>query len=112
MNTTKNFVTKYVLEYVPDNLPWYERDGLLTYIDQLKYKKFCENRDEHFLNTEVVNFDVMHHRCRGDPMKNDVKHYKTIKKDDFKKYPSQESKRALSSASRLRRKDLLIEREL
>ena len=22
----------YVPEYVPDNLPWYERDGLLTYL--------------------------------------------------------------------------------
>ena len=32
-----NFTNNYIPEYVPDNLPLYERDGLMTYIDKLKY---------------------------------------------------------------------------
>ena len=29
----KMLVNKYIPEYVPSDLKWYERDGLLTYID-------------------------------------------------------------------------------
>ena len=29
----KIFANGYVPEYVPEDLPWYERDGLMTYID-------------------------------------------------------------------------------
>ena len=35
----------YVPEYVPENLPWYERDGLLTWYDQEKCKEFLEDPD-------------------------------------------------------------------
>ena len=41
----KTFVNKYIPEYTPNNLKWYERDGLLTYIDQLKYEEFSSNPD-------------------------------------------------------------------
>ena len=33
-------VNSYVPEYVPENLPWYERDGRLTWYDQVKFKNF------------------------------------------------------------------------
>ena len=33
-------VNSYVTEYVPESLPWYERDGLLTWYDQVKCKNF------------------------------------------------------------------------
>lgn len=46
--TTKNYANSYIPEYAHENVPQYERDGLLTYIDQLKYQKFTENRNEHF----------------------------------------------------------------
>ena len=35
--TTKKFLNNYVLEYIPDNLSWYKRDGLMTYIVKFKY---------------------------------------------------------------------------
>ena len=37
----------------------------MTYIDQLKYKHFKENRDDYLKNLEVVNFDLINKRCRG-----------------------------------------------
>lgn len=78
--TTKNQATKHIPQFVPHNLPWHERDGLLTYIDELKYKRFCEYWDEHFKNPEVINFDIKIHRCRGTPLENTVQYYKTIKR--------------------------------
>ena len=57
----KILVNKYIPKYVPKDFTWYEREGLMTYIDQLKYKRFKENRDEDFKNTEIVNCDIINH---------------------------------------------------
>ena len=39
----KIFVNKYIPEVVPKDLPWYKEDKLMTYINQLKYKRFMSN---------------------------------------------------------------------
>ena len=44
---------------MPENLPWYETDGLMMYIDQMKYKEYSENKDQYLKNVEVVNFDMI-----------------------------------------------------
>ena len=36
----------YVPPYFPPNYKCYERDGLMTYIDELKYLFFAENSDK------------------------------------------------------------------
>ena len=41
----KKTVNKYAPEYVPSDLKWYEREGLLTYIEQLKYSDFSRDPD-------------------------------------------------------------------
>ena len=43
----KVFVNIYIPEVVPEEFPWYERDGLMTYIDQLKYKRFMSDLDKY-----------------------------------------------------------------
>ena len=43
-----NFTNNYIPEFVPDNLKWYERDSLMTYIDRLKYDNFIKDTDRHF----------------------------------------------------------------
>ena len=45
-------VNDYVPECVPENLPWYERGGLLTWYDQAKCKKFLKDPDAHFKATK------------------------------------------------------------
>ena len=47
---------KYIPDYCPPNLPWYERDGLLTWHDQNKYKEFSKDPD-------MINFDMIHAQC-------------------------------------------------
>lgn len=51
----KIFRNKYIPTYQVLNLPWYERDGLITFIDQLKHKRFIDNSD--IKNGEIANFD-------------------------------------------------------
>ena len=38
----------FVPNFVPNNLSWYERDGLMTWFDQVKCQEFLENTDDHF----------------------------------------------------------------
>ena len=63
----KIFVKKFVPEYFPQNLKWYERDGLLTYIDQIKYERFSEDPDGCLKIAELVNFNITYNHCRGTP---------------------------------------------
>ena len=52
-----------------------------------------KNPDKYFENKKVVNFDIMHHECRGDPLQWFYKGYQTVKSEDLKKYPRVEKKR-------------------
>ena len=61
----KIFVDKYVPEYVPQGLKWYERDGLMVYIDQLNYQRVSEDPDGYLKKSDVVNFDIINSQIRG-----------------------------------------------
>ena len=80
---SKKIVNKYVPRFIQQfKLPWYER-SLISYIDALKCDEFLNHTDAHFKNAQVVNFDIIHHECRGDPLKGNYKDYKTIEKEDI-----------------------------
>ena len=66
----------YIPPYIRENLKWYEKDGLLTYIDRLNYEKFTENRDVYLKNVQIKNFDIIHNESRGDSLENSIKHSK------------------------------------
>ena len=84
---------------MPENLPWYERDGLMMYIDQMKYKEYSENKDQYLKNVEVVNFDMIHNRCSGIPLQNSETFYKTAKEKDLKIFQKKKKKRHVCSYS-------------
>ena len=54
MSAGKIFANKYIPKYVPEDLPWYENGGVLTSIDQLKYKDFISDPNTHIKNTQIV----------------------------------------------------------
>ena len=78
------FKNRYITPFVKNNLKWYERNGLLTYIDQLEYKRFEENRDSYLEKINITNFDIIHSKCRNEPLEKEIKYYKTIKTKDLK----------------------------
>ena len=107
--TSKN---TYIPPYVSSELKWYERDGLLTYFDRLEYEQFEKNRDEYLQRVKIVNFDIIHHQCRWDELKNPVKYYQTVSGKIFKKMPQKDRKKALGACFRLKRDDLYVQRDL
>ena len=98
--------------YIKPNLKWYERDGLMTYIDRLNYERFEEDRDKYLANVNIVNFDIINHQLKGTPLENSITNYKTIYKKDLKQMPANDKDAALEACFRSSRKDLNIEKEL
>ena len=81
----KNFANKYGPEYVPEGLPWYEKDRLITHIDQMKYKYFISDPDAHAKNTQIIDFEMIHAQCRSTPGTHSDKFYQTVREKVIKK---------------------------
>ena len=103
----------YICNYVRDNLPWYERDGLLTYIDKLRYDKFLENPDKHFEETKIVNFDIIYKSIRVEKNpEQTIKDYQTVKDERVTSYPKEDQNKFLSSAFSTDRKEFYFEKKV
>ena len=55
--------TETVLLYHPPE----ERD-FFTFLDDLKYEKGMKDPDNFIKNVRMINFDTIHHECRGQPL--------------------------------------------
>lgn len=85
-------ISIYRNKYVPGYVPPKERD-FFSYLDQLKYEETLKNTDSYFQNVKVVNFELIHHKCRGDPLKKDTKEHFSIENKDFAEYPKNDKKK-------------------
>ena len=106
------FKNRYIPAFVKDNLKWYERDGLITYINQLEYKRFEENRDSYLEKIYITNFDIIHSKCRNEPLENEIRYYKTINAKDLKQMPLSDKDAVLVACFRSKRKDIYVEKSL
>ena len=105
---SKEIVSKYVPRFKQHSVPpWYGCDGLWSYIDALKCEEFFKDTDSHFKTAQVVNFDIIHHECRGDPLQGSYKEYQTVNKKDMDEYSSNSKEKIGNSAIRSDRKRYL-----
>ena len=100
----------YISE-APKEYKWYEHD-LRSYIDNLKYKGFIENRPAYFSRAKIINFDLINLHCWGDELKNHKEYQKKIQKHDFKNYEDVVRNQAMSSAIKSEGDDVRFERHL
>ena len=77
-----------------------------------KYEKICKNRKEYFENAKIVNFDIINNECRGDPLKNNMEHYQTIKKDDLKLVRKGDEGKFVASAIKSQRNDVNVAKDV
>ena len=96
--SSKIYTNKYIPDYVPDNLKWYEKDGLDTWYKKNKCNEFLEDTDRYFHNAQIINFDIIRNqKCLPD---NKLKQYKTVDYNAIKSYPSLEQTKIISSIFR------------
>lgn len=82
---------KYVPGFVPNDVKWYERDGLLTWYDQMKYERFLEDVDNHFANIKIVNFEIINKWIKGKEVsEGTLRNYQTVQKAEVFGYPIEE----------------------
>ena len=105
-------VMSYVPPFVPQDLPWYERDGLMMWYVQGKCQEFLRDTDRHFNKTKIVNFDIIHKQCCGEVVPNELlKYYQTVNQTRVSEYPPGDQEKILSSAFRTNRKDIYFEKK-
>lgn len=57
---TNKLTNSYVPKFLPENLTWYERDGLIMWYDQGKCRDFLNDTNKHFFKAKIINFDTIH----------------------------------------------------
>ena len=110
-----NCTNKYVPEFVPSDLKWYERDGLMTWYDQVKCEQFLEDVNKHFSETKIVNFDIINKSIKGEEISEGVLgDYETVHKKEVFNYPIHQREKIMSAALRssIQRNDVFISKEL
>ena len=56
--------------------------------------------NNYFKNVKVINFDLIHHHCRGNPLEKTENEHYAIQKIDFKKYKKISKKEVVGAALR------------
>ena len=97
----------FIPKYMPNNLKWYERDGLETWYRQSKCNEFLSNMDEHFQKRKIVNFDIIKNEAKQDKLKQ----YQTIDHDEIKQYQPHLQEQICFSIFHTNRKDMHIQKE-
>ena len=106
----KKVDNRFVPNYVPNNLPWHERDGLMTWYDQVKCQEFHENTDSHFQNLEIVNFDII--KSNGNLPEQKLKQYQRINYQDILSYPPNLQEEIMWSIFRAKREGMHVQKEM
>ena len=105
--------TKYpVNSYVPTKVTETDKDLDLK-LKEMKYNDIVKDFDFHFENCYITNFDLIHHKCRGDKLQFSRKFYETIFYDSVKKNLDEiNQEKFLSSAIKSERSNVNIEKKL
>ena len=80
-------MNSYVPKSVPKDLSWYERDGLMTWYNQMKCEDFLRDTNKHFQEAKKVNFNIIHRQCYGEEVpKHLLKQYQTVDDKSVSEY--------------------------
>ena len=102
----KIHVNNYIPHYSLNN--YYLDDTLL----RNEYKQINENKEDYFIKAKVINFDIIHHRCRGDPLQHSIEYYETIHKKNLLRAKKEDRDEFIGEAIRSKREDLHIKKNV
>ena len=85
----------------------------MGYFDYLDYQDMSKQPTKYTEQKKVINFDIIHHESRGDPLQGSYKGYQTVRSKDLEKYPTPEKKKAISGLVRnIKRNDLYVDKNV
>ena len=106
----KIVVNRFVPKFLPRNLPWTKREGLLIWYEQTKCEQFLKDTDNHFEKLQITNFDIIN--ANGQVSKEKLKQYQAVDHLEITKYPLELREQIMSSIFRLsKRACMFVEKE-
>ena len=106
---SKKVGNRFIPTYVPNNLPWYKRDGLMPWYDKGKCCSFLENTDEHFETLKIVNFDIINSNGQIDYKK--LREYQICDHHEIMNFPPEIREQIMSSMFRVYGPDMFVAKE-
>ena len=104
--------SKYPMNsYVPTK-PTVKFHDLHTRLQEMTFNEVANNPEKHFDNVYVTNFDLIHHKSRGDPLQFSEKFYKTISVSQLKQMDYPKSNQFVAAAIRSKRDDVFLEKDV
>ena len=100
--------------YVNNYMPYYPVNNY-TLDDTLlrnKYEKIKNDKKNYFNEAKVINFDIINHECRGDPLEYSIKHYQTIYEENLQRSRKEDINEFIGEAIKSRREDLHVDKEV
>ena len=104
----------YVPLYVFLEFKQYERDGLMSYINQLRYKKFVKYKNAWLKTRKVVNFNLIHNYWKDklDELYKKVKKHQAVTCANLEPYTQKMKNSIVSCARRCGRSDMFLEMKI
>ena len=107
--SNKKVDNRFVSTFVPNDLPRYQRDGLMTWYEQVKYQEFLQNTDSHFQNLHILSFDIINSNGKIDVDK--LKQYQTIDHHEIMTYPPEIREQIMSSIFCAKRPGMYVKKK-
>ena len=98
--------------YVNNYIPLYPKTkgDLHKTLLRNKYEKINNDKQSYFVNAKIVNFDIINHQCRRDPLEYSLKHYETVYRENLQRARKEDVNEFVGEAVKSRREDVNIER--
>ena len=106
-NNNKILVNTYI--------PYYPEEKTCLHDTLLieRYKRIKQDLADYFLNVKILNFDIIHHESRGNPLTYDRKYYQQIHEKHFKNIPKKDDRYDfISNAIKSKRDDIYIQKDV
>ena len=101
------------LNTFPSDLPWYKRDGLMTWCDQRKCEDLLRDLKGHFKNMKIVNFDIIRKQAAGEKVSDEaLKMYQTVAEERTSRYSKKYLEKFLSHAFKTEILDIYFEKNV
>ena len=99
---------------VNNYIPYYpaHEDNLHEILLRHEYERINKDKKNYFRKAKIINFDIIYHETRGDPLKNSIKEYETIHQSDLDLAKEEDKEDFISESIRANRNDLYIEKDI
>ena len=104
--------SKYPMNcYVPTK-PTVKFHDLHTRLQEMTFNEVVNDPKKHFDNVYINNFDLIHHKSRGDSLQFSEKFYKTISVSQLKQIDYPKSYQFVAAAIKSKRDDVFLEKDV